>query len=252
MNTGLTERLSSELFEADTETGLDEALKRATLCLGFDHFALTLERRTVGADGPIILLHDYPDEWAKVYVNFELQGRDPVRRACDRSFIGFEWEQIGKLVPLTRGDRQMLAVGRECGIADGYTVPRHLPGDATGTCSFVVRPGHELPRAALLAAEIVGAFALVSALKLSGVRPTTTKAVLSDRQRECLLWAARGKTATETAIILGISMETVIQHLKIARERYDVHSRQALILCALFDGLIGFGDIFHWRKRHRS
>lgn len=27
-------------------------------------------------------------------------------------------------------------------------------------------------------------------------------------------------------------------------ERYDVHSRQALILCALFDGLIGFGDIF--------
>ena len=75
---------------------------------------------------------------------------------------------------------------------------------------------------------------------------------LSDRQRECLLWVARGKTAAETAIILGISTETVIQHLKMARERYEVHCSQSLILAAMFDGLIGFGDVFKWQEYFRG
>ncbi|WP_198045944.1 helix-turn-helix transcriptional regulator, partial [Novosphingobium aquimarinum] len=70
---------------------------------------------------------------------------------------------------------------------------------------------------------------------------------LTDRQRECLLWVARGKTAAETAMILEISTETVIQHLKMARERYQVHCKQSLVVAALFDGLIGFADIIRWR-----
>ena len=69
---------------------------------------------------------------------------------------------------------------------------------------------------------------------------------LSPRQRECVLWSARGKTAAETAAILGIGEDTVVQHLRTARERYDVHSRHALILCSLFDGLISFADIRRW------
>lgn len=250
MRMRLAEEISSELQGVETEAGLNEVVGQASRRLGFDHFALTLENRTRVTDVQTILLHDYPDEWAKVYINFDLRGRDPVRRACDRSLIGFAWESIGALIPMTRGDRQMLAVGRECGIADGYTVPRHLPGEATGSCSFVVRPERGLPRSELLVAEIVGAVALSCALKVSNIGRKPSKAVLSDRQRECLLWSARGKTACETAIILGISAETVVQHLKAARERYDVHCRQSLILCALFDGLIGFGDIFRWRDHH--
>ena len=72
------------------------------------------------------------------------------------------------------------------------------------------------------------------------------RAALTERQRECVLWSARGKTAGETAGILGISEETVVRHLKIARERYSVPCRQMLILCALFDGIIGFSDVYDW------
>ena len=81
-------------------------------------------------------------------------------------------------------------------------------------------------------------------MPLLGPKRRPAPAILSDRQRECLIWSARGKTAAETAIILGISTETVIQHLKLARERYEVHCRQTLILSALFDGVIGFADVF--------
>ncbi|MFM2273523.1 MAG: hypothetical protein RL702_2588 [Pseudomonadota bacterium] len=239
---------ADELQEASLGGHLELALAKATERLGFDHFALTLEIPSRAEAPPAILLHDYPDEWARVYISFDLAGRDPVRRACDKSMVGFSWHEIEALIPMTRGDRQMLAVGRECGIANGFTVPRFLPGAARGSCTFVVGPGQELPKRLLYAAETIGALALVGALKISKTSPVS-RAVLSDRQRECLLWAARGKTAAETAIILGISMETVIQHLKTARERYDVHCRQSLILNALHDGLIGFGDIFGWRVR---
>lgn len=243
----IADALGTELNEVATRPQLEAVLVKAAHQLGFAHYALSLETHSGSAMPPAFLIHDYPDEWAKVYVSFDLAGQDPVRRACDQSLIGFAWDHIGELIPLTRGDRQMLAVGKECGIGDGFTVPRHLPGRAKGTCSFVVRPGTSLPKHMLLVAEIVGSLALNCALSVCGLTRRPTKAKLSDRQRECLLWSARGKTAAETAIILGISIETVIQHLKTARERYDVHCRQSLILSALFDGLIGFGDIYRWR-----
>lgn len=250
MRLDLAEEFAAELLGVESTYELEEVLQRVSRRLGFDHFALTLETRT-GADiPPEVLLHDYPEEWAKVYISFDLAGRDPVKRACDKSFGGFAWESIERLVPLTRGDRQMLAVGRECGIGDGYTVPRHLPGMARGSCTFAVRQEGSLPTRWLAVAELVGSLALGCALRTSGMFRMAPTARLSDRQRECLLWTARGKTASETAIILGISEETVVQHLKMARERYEVHCKQSLVLSALFDGLIGFGDVIRWPDRN--
>lgn len=243
----IAEEFASELIDVRSNADLDRCLAQITGRLGFDHFALSLELRSGSRDAPGLLLHDYPDEWAKVYVGFDLAGQDPVRRACDKSFIGFAWGTLEQLIPLTRGDRQMLAVGRECGIGDGYTVPRHLPGLARGTCTFAVCPDRQLPHCRLHLAEIVGALALTCALGLGPARREESVPVLSDRQRECVLWVARGKTAAETATILGIGAETVIQHLKVARDRYQVHCKQSLIVAALFDGLIGFSDIMRWR-----
>lgn len=146
----------------------------------------------------------------------------------------------------------MLSVGRECGLGDGFTVPRHLPGLARGTCTFVVQPEKILPRLLLPTVEIIGALALACALRVWGFADRPLAPRLSDRQRECLLWAARGKTAAETAIILGISPETVVQHLKVARERYEVHCKQSLILSALFDGVIGFADVLRLGGPHQQ
>src|SRR3546814_19810329 len=89
-------------------------------------------------------------------------------------------------------------------------------------------------------AEIIGALGIVSARQLVGAVPLKSKATLSERQRECVLWTARGKTAAEVAVILGIGEVTVVQHLKTARDRYDVHCGQMLTLRALFDRLFGF------------
>lgn len=240
----IAEEFSQDLQQIESGEALEEILDRVSGQLGFDHFALSLDANSGVTTGTELLLHDYPEDWARIYVELDLGGRDPVRRACDRSFAGFTWCQMARMVPMTRDDRRMLAIGRESGIGDGYTVPRHLPGRITGSCTFAVQPGKRLPERALHVTERIGALALDCALKFTRMAVVNAFPRLSDRQRECLLWVARGKTAAETAIILGISSQTVTQHLKMARERYEVHCCQSLILSALFDGLIGFGDVF--------
>nr|WP_257018167.1 LuxR family transcriptional regulator [Sphingopyxis sp. JAI108] len=212
--------------------------------MGFDHFALAFDRR--GGEATSMLVHNYPDAWAKIYIGLDLAATDPIRRAGERTITGFEWRDVGRYIPLSRGDRQLLSVARASGVADGFTVPRHLPGEATGACSFAVGPRADMPSHMLNVAEIVGAIAIARARALMGTPAPRPQSVLTERQRECVLWSARGKTAGEIAAILGISEETVVRHLKMARDRYAVHCRSMLILCALFDGLIGFSDVYDW------
>ena len=66
---------------------------------------------------------------------------------------------------------------------------------------------------------------------------------LTDRQRECLILAARGKTDWEIAKILGIKEETASLHLKMARDRYGVAKRLPLAIRAIYDGQISFGEV---------
>lgn len=246
MHVDLAREFASELADVESSAQLNDVLRLLSRRLGFDHFALSLEFRPSLTKSGGLLLHDYPEAWAKVYVGFELSGKDPIRRACDRTFIGFSWDTINDLIPMTRGDRQMLRIGRECGIGDGFTIPRHLPGLARGTCTFAVSPDRSIPTHQLPLAEAIGALALSRALNLSRNHSADAPPALTDRQRECVLWVARGKTAAETATILGIGTETVIQHLKLARERYQVHCKQSLIVSALFNGVIGLSDLISW------
>lgn len=239
-------KFAPQLTDAKSSSALSACLARIAHHLGFDHFALVYEPRVHFEQRSSILMHNYPDAWAEVYTSFDLAGHDPVRRACDRTLHGFEWRELAKLIPMTPRDHRMLSVGRQVGVADGYTVPRHIAGEGSGSCSFVVGPKSALPRDMLEAAELLGAFAIAAARSIAGLGQNQCKPALSDRQRECVLWTARGKTAAEAAIIMGVTEHTVIKHLQDARERYSVYSGQTLILCALYDGLISFPDVFRW------
>ena len=54
-----------------------------------------------------------------------------------------------------------------------------------------------------------------------------------------LLWAARGKTSAEIAIILGLSERTINFHCDQAMRRLDVVNRTQAVANAVAEGLIG-------------
>lgn len=232
---------------AEQKDDLAEALVDICAVLGFQYFALTHHVDILDAAGPTIRLHNYPAKWADFYDKHALGVSDPVHRASHKSSLGFPWSRIGDMIPMTVGDRRVLALGTEQGIGDGFTVPANVPGETLGSCSFANAAHRPLPEANLPLAQLAGLFAFEAARRLWSTRTVDDEApapVLTDRQRDCILWAARGKGDWEISRILGVSEETVARHIKQACERYGVHKRSLLAIRTLFDGTLTFIDIF--------
>lgn len=228
---------------ADLALMLDAISRR----MGFDYFALTHHVDVRRAHGPAIRLVNYPAEWVEYFDRQELGRSDPVHRASHLTSVGFAWSRLPDLIELTPQDNEVLAVASRCGIGDGFTIPAHVPGEANGSCSFATERGRALDPEHLAAAQLVGAFAFEAARRAWQLRPDAAepRPQLTDRQRDCVILAARGKSDWEIAHIFGLSPETVTEYLKRARERYGVGKRTLLAVHALFDGTISFHDVFH-------
>jgi LuxR family transcriptional activator of conjugal transfer of Ti plasmids len=62
--------------------------------------------------------------------------------------------------------------------------------------------------------------------------------VLTQRERQCLAWVARGKTVADTAILIGIAPRTVVFHLEKARQKLDASSIAQCVAEAMRRGLL--------------
>jgi LuxR family quorum-sensing system transcriptional regulator CciR len=244
----MLERVSA--FVADSAAATNEGELKAILLqasqgLGFAYFALThhLDVRH-GSKAPL-RLHNYPADWEHYFDEHGLGGVDPVHRASQRTGVGFAWSELPRLIALTPRDRTILAEAARHGIGDGFTVPAHVPGRANGSCSFAVRPGETLPAEHLAAMQLIGCYAFEAARKIGSQHDTIPPAPrhVSRRQRDCLIWVARGKSDADIAVILGLSPDTVHQYVKEARAAYDVVTRSQLVAHALFSGTISFLDV---------
>lgn len=232
---------------------LDTALTEIARLLGFPYFALTHHVDLARSSDSVIRLHNYPEHWALDYDNRALGLVDPVHRASYMTAIGFRWTQIPWLVPLTESDRDILEEGKRRGICDGFTVPVHVPGEARGSCSFAIGSGEVPDQATLMQAQVAGTYAFEAARRLwhkRGLSLTPLRPVLTDRQRDCVLLMAQGKSDAEIAKILGISKDTATAHMRAACQRYRIYKRQLLIPLTLFDGTLTFGDVKPWRYPH--
>jgi LuxR family transcriptional regulator, quorum-sensing system regulator CciR len=231
-----------DVRELETEEALAAALAEVTKDLGFRYFALT-HHVDVRRSSAAIRIHNYPAGWAEWFDEQSLGGSDPVHRASNVTSVGFIWSTLPKMIALTAQDRRILELARQEGIGDGFTVPAHVPGEAHGSCSFACASGDSFSEQHLPLFQLVGAFAFEAARRMCRSRMSKGPVQLTDRQRECVMWAARGKSDWEIARVLGVSEATVGEHLRHAFERYGVGKRTLVAVHALFDGTIGFLDI---------
>lgn len=237
-----------DLTQATSQAELAALLAAMSMELGFRYFALTHHVDIHSAPRPAIRLDNYPREWVAYFDSQKLGVSDPVHRASHRTSVGFAWSRLSALIPLTPRDREVLGLATAHGIGDGFTVPANVPGESHGSCSFAAAAGAPLHEEHLPLAQLVGSFGFEAARRLFGMggAQDALPVQLTERQCDCLIWLARGKSDWEISRILGVSPETVIRHVKMARERYGVGKRTQLVIHALFDGIISFQDIL-WR-----
>jgi LuxR family quorum-sensing system transcriptional regulator CciR len=232
---------------AATLAELEHAVAAACRGLGFDHFAI-VHHVDFGKLAPhAIRMSNYPERFVAKIREGQF-ARDPVLRASERTNVGFLWSDIPNMIALTDRDRAYMRAAGELGLAEGFTVPYHIPGETLGSCHFAVTEVGRLPHHNLAAAQSVGAFGFEAARRLVGMREDhanllARRVPLTQRQRDCVVEVARGKSDTVIAQLLGLRPRTVNEYIESAKRRYLVSTRQQLIVRALFQSDICFAEV---------
>lgn len=226
---------------------LREAIAHTSRELGFDYFAIVHHIRFGRPTTDKVRLSNYPIEWL-ARLREDEQFKEPVLRAAERAPTGFLWSNLGRYVPLGEQELAYMRHAAHYGLAEGYTVPNHVPGETFGSSHFAVIRRNDLPEQNLPAAQALGSFAFEAARRIvEQFHPPSedyvVPAPLTDRQRDCVLFAAKGKSDSVIAELLSIRPKTVNEHMEAAKRRYSVATRTQLIVRALFRSEICFSEV---------
>lgn len=207
---------------------------------GFDDFAYHVSWPPEGPRIPFVIT-TYPEEWAHRYADHGYVRIDPVLPAAVSSVIPFSWQELAPR-SLDRAARLIFDEAGEFGLRCGATVPLHGPARCLATMSVTARlaPSRfaKLWEEQRYEVQLIALYAHQTLV--SHVFATVGQSIirLSPREREILLWAARGKTSWETSEILHLSHATVIGYVKTACKKLGVYSKVHAVVKAVMLGLI--------------
>lgn len=216
--------------------------------MGFRHYALVHHvDHQIGGEGGVVRLENYPPDWVNVFLEKQLYSWDPVVAASQTTNAAFAWSDMGDMLTLTDRQQDVLKAAAIEGLGDGFTVPAHMPGQVSGSCTFAVRTGCDLPRRHLGMVQLIGAFAFQRARALAladrSDAAQVSRVALTPRQLDCIALVGRGKSDWEIARILGLKEDTVTEYLDAARARYGVARRIQLVIRAVHDGHLMLSDL---------
>jgi len=213
---------------------------------GVDYFLMT-HHVDFGKPAPgTVQISNFPAEFVAIQREKGGWREDAVLLACEKTTAGFFWADVDRMINLTPYQRQRFEESARYGIADGFVVPNHIPGEHSGSVHFNVQQRGGFPRHMAAGLQSLATYSFEYARQLARmgglpVRPTP----LTARQIDCLLLSARGKSDTDIAQLLGISKSTVNEHIEGAKRRYCVATRQQAIILALFNSQFTFSEVLH-------
>lgn len=235
-----------------TTADLRSCVADAVSELGFLYFAVVHHVDFAQSPPGAVRVSNYPQSFYDAMVQKKYFADDPVLAASLRTARGFRWDEVGSFVSLTDRQKDIVALGAREGFGAGYTLPVNVPGEYAGSCSFVMKVGRTLVENRLPLLPYLGRLAFESGRRISlqaGPRAEFESLRLTDRQLDCLVLAARGLSARQAALTLGIAQHTVQQHLDAARARAGVRSTKQLVIRCLFEGQLTFRDLLPGRRR---
>lgn len=229
------ELLRDVLEAMEHATTADELLKHMKLFVqqaGYETFAYALTINAPSLKPQQYLLCDYPKEWVQRYVSKGYFKVDPLIRHCETSTLPTHWEAHmtapGKAA-------EFWEEARFFGLRSGLTFAVHEQPGVTGIFSIARDEPLEVNSdrlAALVGRAQMFASVLhhaISRIDLPRLLPEMNIA-LTPREKECLKWAADGKTAWEIGQILSIAERTAIFHLnKVIQKLSASNKTQAIV-----------------------
>ncbi|MCK1513051.1 LuxR family transcriptional regulator [Bradyrhizobium sp. 190] len=221
--------------KASTLDHLSEQFNTALQRLGFDKWAYQLVNPRHDRDRKPVIVSSYPQKWVTHYIEKGYQHVDHVILKGPQQILPFTWSGLCKQYGMTAQQKQFSNESADNELSDGLGIPVHGANGAYAMVSMASRVnGDELQRLLNNYQKDIHIISLVyntvardllEAQKFGSVVP-----VLSHREKECLLWMSRGKTAWDTAQILHVSEAAIKFHLANAPTKLGVTTtREALV-----------------------
>ena len=223
------------LKDVRSSEALDDASRSISREMGFDgYYYYNIFRGRIRGQ-----FETRTKEWLEHYTKSNYLLYDPVPLRMFQSAEPFSWDEAASRNRLTKKQLQIYSEARDHGLAAGFVVPIHGPGlDFAGLGvysgdNYRFRSALKAHRTNLIwfAHGFHSAFQRMNPAEDEQPR-------LTSRERECLLWAARGKTNDEIGTIMSITENTVKAHISGAARKLDTHTKTQTVVEAIKRRLI--------------
>ncbi|MDX1588009.1 MAG: LuxR family transcriptional regulator [Oleiphilaceae bacterium] len=234
------EKISS-LAQIRNEQRLLESLEQLCQSLGFEYYAYGVRLPLPVSQPRILTLNNYSPEWNRHYRERGYLEVDPTIRHGLHSSMPIVWSD--RVFARTT---ELWSDARAAGLRVGWAQACRDSRGNTGLLTLA-RGAEPLTRCELRSKQprlvwlTQSTHAAMARVLLPRMAPEL-EVQLSPRETEVMRWAAAGKTAGETAEILGISERTACFHIGNALNKLNCTNKTAAAVKAVSLGLLDPGQ----------
>lgn len=211
---------------AQDEHMIKSALKEFAQSCGCDRFSYL---QTEGLE--IKTFNSYPGQWQDIYLGNDYSRVDPVITEAKRWGGVFSWAAEDWA---SRGSSDFTRFRDEAidhGIRSGVTIPVEGSYGSTMMLTFA-SDERKVSISSLLDSRTSVQIVMAVHYRLrmiSAATIITPKRTLAPREMRCVIWAAKGKSTLDTAMLTGINARTVQHYLDNARQKLDARTLPQLV-----------------------
>lgn len=185
----------------------------------------------------VVYAHGFDDAWLSLYEGREFRLADPIPERVMEFGSLMTWQDAMGWMPNSPEQEDYFALMAEHGLVHGFGLPLYGRNgrDAYAAFDFLRHVDEVDPESV----GLVRSLAQAGHQRISLLADRRSEApVLSEREAEVLVWAARGKSATSIATILGLSPDTVKTYSKRIYSKLEVSDRVGAVVKALRLGIV--------------
>lgn len=204
---------------------------------GFEYFRCAEILRRNNPVDPYVAFGEISQDWCERYKDEKYVFSDSTIQLGLRSKYPFAWSEVRKSKRINSVSRRIFEEAEsEFGYKDGLVVPIHLDNGSISMFSIIgEKPDVSDPvrRGLGMAAVFLHSKARKFVTEEADIVSPGRRAAISPRQLDCIQWVAEGKSDWEISKILGISENTVHNHIEAAKKNLAVTTRvQAVVEAA--------------------
>jgi len=234
------------LIQAETVEQLHQACVLIRRHYGFDYFAIFALFSRANQKNLCFVMRECDNEWNEHYQRKKYILIDPTIRLASIKTTPFSWhsqhyEKLSSL--LNENETKVTDDALEFGLKNIFNAPFHLPGGSHGVIRFISnnnesKSPNDWKERISNNVDLFLLSSFISQTLIKLVKLSSCPDVLSQREKDILMWTAQGNNPAHIADKLQISHYTVCNHLRNVRNKLEVKNTTHAVAKAISTQLI--------------